>query len=136
MSNPNAAKGAAFERDGAAYLAEVFGRQVRRPHQEGYVDVGDIHLSPFVLQAKNWADVTSALTVGLAGAEAQAIAAAEPYGVVVIKKRRAPIAEARVAMSLRTFRSVTARLLNAEALLARHAPEVFHTEHLPTIKEQ
>ena len=136
MTNANAAKGAKFERDVVRYLAEVFGRQVRRPHQEGYVDVGDIHLSPYAIQAKDYANVTTALTLGLTGAEAQAIAADEPYGVVVIKKRQASIADARVAMSLSTFRAVTARLLQAEALLARHAPEVFHEEHLPTIKEQ
>lgn len=135
MANPNAAKGAKFELAIVAFLKLVFGRLVRRPHQEGFIDVGDIHLPPFVLQAKDWADVTSALRVGLAGAQAQAKAAGEPYGVVVLKSRRSNISEARVAMTLTTFRDVVARLLNAERLLARHAPEVFHTEHLPTFEE-
>lgn len=135
MTNPNAAKGAKFERDIVAFLRAVFERLVRRPHQEGFVDVGDIHLSPFVLQAKDWADVTSALRVGLAGAQAQARAAGEPYGVVVLKTRGSNISQARVAMTLTTFRDVVARLLSAERLLERYAPAAYHNEHLPTIKE-
>lgn len=113
MSNPNAAKGAQFERDIRAYLAEVHGRAVRRPHQEGTKDVGDLHLSPFVLQAKNYADIATALRVGVAGAELQATHAGEPFGAAVLKSRGRPIAEARVAMSLRTFRALLA-LLNRQ----------------------
>ena len=114
MTSPNAAKGKAFERDTRRYLEAVFGRQVRRPHQEGFKDVGDLHLSPFVLQAKNYANVADALNVGVAGAEVQAVHAEEPFGVAVIKKRNAPIADARVAMTLRTFRDVVERLRRAE----------------------
>lgn len=115
MPNPNGAKGARFELDVFRYLSETFGRQVRRPHNEGFKDVGDLHLSPFAIQAKNYADVAAALNVGVAGAELQAVHAEEPFGVAVIKKRGAPIAEARVAMSLRTFRDLVARLRAAEA---------------------
>lgn len=131
MSNPNKAKGSKFELDAVRYLAEVFGRSVYRPHQEGHVDVGDLHLDPVVIQAKNYGNVATALNVAVAGAEKQAAAAGLPFGVALIKKRGSNVAEARVAMSLRTFRDVVARLRRAEALLARHAPEVFHTEHLP-----
>jgi hypothetical protein len=42
------------------FLAEVHGRQVRRTHQEGYEDVGDIHLSPFVIRAKKYKTVNEA----------------------------------------------------------------------------
>lgn len=132
MSNPNAAKGAQAERDVRAYLAEVFGRDVRRPHQEGFKDVGDLHLSPFVLQVKNYADIATALNVGLAGAAVQAVNAGEPYGVAIIKKRGANISEARVAMTLKTFRDVVGRMLRAERLLSRHAPDAYdhHTSEL------
>jgi hypothetical protein len=115
MSNPNKAKGSAFELAVMRYLAEVFGRQVRRPHQAGYKDVGDLHLSPFVLQCKAYANVASALNIGVAGAELQAGHAEEEFGVAVIKKRGSSIADARVAMSLRTFRGLVERLRAAES---------------------
>lgn len=114
MTSANARKGKDFERDVFRFLAEIFGRTVRRPHPEGFLDVGDLHLSPFALQAKNYADVATALNVGVKGAEAQAVNAEEPFGAVVIKKRGASIAEARVAMSLRTFRALIHRLHEAE----------------------
>lgn len=129
MTSANAAKGKAFERDVVRYLAEVHGRQARRPHAEGFLDVGDIHLSPFALQAKNYANVATALTVGVAGAERQAGHAGEPFGAAVIKKRNAPVAEARVAMSLRTFRALVARLKSAEQALARHGTHTAWVEH-------
>jgi hypothetical protein len=115
MPNPNGAKGAAFERDVRRYLEEAFGRQVRRPHQEGFRDVGDLHLSPFAIQCKNYADVATALNVGVAGAELQAVHAEEAFGVAVIKKRGGNIADARVAMSLRAFRDLVERLHRAES---------------------
>ncbi len=135
VTSPNAAKGKAFEREVRRYLEDVFGRLVRQPHQEGFKDVGDLHLAPFVLQAKNYADVATALNIGVAGAELQASHAGEPYGVAVIKKRNANVAAARVAMTLSTFRDLVTRLHRAEALLQRHAPEVFHTEHASEHKE-
>jgi hypothetical protein len=132
MPNPNGAKGSAFERDSRRFLEQVFGRAVRRPHAEGFRDVGDLHLSPFVIQAKNWKDTTAALNDGVKGAEIQAVHAGEPYGVAVIKKRQAPISEARIAMTFRTFRRLVARLLRAEDLLRRHAPDAYasHTQQI------
>jgi len=135
VSNPNGAKGKAFERDVMRFLADVFGRLVRRPHAEGFEDVGDLHLSPFVLQAKNYANVATALTAGVAGAEIQAQRAEEPFGVAVIKKRNAPIAEARVAMSLRTFRAIVRRLHSAEDTLAAHRPDLLR-EHFAVIDKE
>lgn len=134
MANPNGAKGAQHERDTRRFLEAAFGRLVRRPHAEGFRDVGDIHLSPFVLQAKNWADTTAALNEGVKGAEVQAVHAAEPYGVAVIKKRGSNVSQARVAMTLATFRRVVARLLRAEALLRHHAPDAYVT-HIDKIKD-
>lgn len=118
MTNPNKAKGDRFELELTRYLADVHGRQVRRPHQEGYEDVGDIHLSPFVIQAKNWRTITEALNVGLAGAHVQAEHAEEPYGVVAVKRRGKPASQAYVAMTAETFRDITKRLADAESALA------------------
>lgn len=125
VGNPAKAKGDAFERDVWHYLRERFARMARRPHQEGFKDVGDLHLSPFILQAKNYADTTSALNIGVRDAELQAVHAEETYGVAVIKKRGASVAEARVAMTLRTFRDVVDRLLRAESLLERYAFDAY-----------
>jgi hypothetical protein len=134
VANPNGAKGAAHERAVRSYLEEVFGRAVRRPRAEGFKDVGDIHLSPFVLQAKNWADTTSALNEGVRGAEVQVVHAAEAFGVAVIKKRGSNIAEARVAMTLRTFRDLAARLLSAEEHLRRTDPYAYGL-HIDSLKD-
>lgn len=106
MTSANKAKGSRWELDIVRYLAERFGRKVRRPHAEGFEDVGDIHLSPFVLQAKNYSDVATALRVGVEGAEIQASRAEERYGVAVIKRRGKGAADAYVAMSLETFRDL------------------------------
>lgn len=114
MTSANAAKGKDHELKTVRYLAEVFGRRAHRPHAEGFRDVGDVHLEPFVIQAKNWKDTTAALNEGLKGAELQAGHAGLPFGVVVIKKRGANIAEARVAMTLRSFRDLVERLHVAE----------------------
>lgn len=108
MTSANKAKGARWELDIVRYLAEVFGRKVRRPHAEGFEDVGDIHLSPFVLQAKNYADVSTALRVGTEGAEIQAARAGEPFGVSVIKRRGKGPADAYVCMTMRQFRILVA----------------------------
>ena len=113
MSSANKTKGSRFELDVMRYLAEVHGRNVRRPHQAGFKDEGDLHLSPVVLQCKNYADIATALRVGVAGAELQATHAGEPFGAAVLKSRGRPIAEARVAMSLATFRALLA-LLNRQ----------------------
>ncbi|MFB6726808.1 hypothetical protein ACFCV3_41955 [Kribbella sp. NPDC056345] len=115
MTSPNKAKGDRFELELTRYLAEVHGRQVRRPHQEGYEDVGDIHLSPFVIQAKNYRSVTEALNVGLAGAAVQAVRAEEPYGVVAVKRRGKSAEHAYIAMTAATFRDLVRRLAVAEA---------------------
>lgn len=123
MTSANGRKGKDFERHVFRYLAEVFGREVRRPHNEGFRDVGDVHLSPFAIQAKNWSDTTAALNAGVAGAEVQAVHAEEAYGVAVIKKRGASISEARVAMTLRTFRRIVRRLRLAEAFIRRNAAD-------------
>ena len=129
MSNPNKAKGDRWERPVLKYLQEVFGRAAIRPRQEGFVDVGDVHISPFALQLKDEAKLN--LSGYVNDADKQAAAAGEPFGAAVVKRRRYSTESGYVVMTLRTFRDVLVRLRRAEELLARHAPEGFHTEHLP-----
>lgn len=133
MSNPNAAKGSRWELAVVKFLQERFGRHAFRPHQEGYVDVGDIHISPWVLQCK---DVGKHNFSGyINDAERQAAAAGEEYGAAVVKRRNYSTRLAYVVMTLETLRRVTTRLRRAEELLARYAPEIYHTEHLPKIEK-
>ena len=134
MPHPNAAKGSLFESALAKYLKQQLGNAVR-PRQAGHKDIGDIHISPFIVQAKNWKDTTAALNEGVKGAEAQAVNAHELYGVAVIKKRNAPIHQARVAMTLATFVRIVLRLRRAEDLLLRADPARYD-EHARRTKEE
>lgn len=133
MSNPNKAKGDRWELAIVKFLADTFGRNVIRPRQEGWEDVGDIHLSPFVIQAKD--EGKHNFSGYINDAEKQATAAEEQYGVAVVKRRNYSPRLAYVVMTLETFRRVVARLRRAEELLARYAPEIYHTEHLPKIEK-
>jgi hypothetical protein len=133
VSNANKAKGDRWERPVLKFLQEVFGRAALRPRQEGHVDVGDVHISPFALQLKDEAKHNFSSYVN--DADKQALAAGEPFGAAVVKRRRYPVGAGYVVMTLTTFRDVLVRLRRAEELLARHAPEVFHTEHLPASSE-
>lgn len=112
MSNANKAKGNRWELPVLRYLQEVFGRAALRPRQEGHVDVGDIHISPFALQLKDEAKHNFASYVR--DAEKQAAAAGEPFGAAVVKRRRASTEDGYVVMSLRTFRDLLLRLRTAE----------------------
>ena len=113
MPNANAQKGARFERAVRDFLAVVFGKfYVVRPHQEGYNDVGDIHLDPFTLQAK---DVTRLDISGwLSDVETQRQNAGARYGAVVWKRRQRPAGDAVVMMTLDTFRALVADLRGVE----------------------
>jgi len=129
MTNASAARGARWERAVFDYLLKPFGRaRVARPHQEGYVDVGDLHLPPWALQLKDEARIT--LSSYVTDAETQAKAAELDFGAAVVKQRTKGVGRAYVVMSLDTFIRVVQRLHSAEKLLARHAPEVYHQEHL------
>lgn len=113
MTNPNKDKGNRWERDVRAYLADTFGRLVRRPHAEGRFDVGDIHLDPFVIQAKD--EATHRFSAYIRAAEVQAERAEQPFGIAVVKQRGKGAAEGYVVMSLRTFRALADRLWRAES---------------------
>lgn len=114
MSNANKRKGTAFESEVVAFLRERLpGVSVVRPAQAGSKDVGDIHLGEsIVLQAKNWEKWSKASLMGwVDAAQGQAGNAERDYGVVVVKRRRAPgssgrVESALVTMDLATFSDV------------------------------
>ncbi len=109
-----------------AFFALRWGLKVYRPAQEGYLDTGDLHgVSPFVIQAKDWKDVVSALREGLNGAVDQATRAGEPYGVAVVKRARRPVGDAYSILRLQDLGRVIVRLRRAERLLEAHAPEAY-----------
>jgi len=102
MPNPNP-HGAVFESAVRDYL-RAQGLVAVKPRQTTRLDVGDIHLEDdIVVQAKHWKNIAGALREGTASAQDQARRAKRPIGVSVIKKPRAPIADAYVAMPLHVF---------------------------------
>lgn len=110
MSNPAKRKGTAFESDIVTYL-NAAGIRAYRPAQTGRFDVGDVHgVSPFVIQAKNWRDVTSALREGVDGAQLQARNAGETWGVAVVKRARKPVGEAYAVLRLEDLAALILQL--------------------------
>lgn len=113
MSNPAKRKGTAFESEIVAFLKSR-GVPAYRPAQSGARDVGDVHgVSPFVIQAKNWRDVTSALREGVDGAQLQARNAGETYGIAVVKRARKPVGEAYAVMRLEDLAALILQLRDA-----------------------
>ncbi|WP_330478658.1 hypothetical protein OG301_26635 [Streptomyces platensis] len=119
MTNAAKARGTRWESAIRDYLNGVLGynhptdwRLVKRQAQEGAKDVGDLHAWPFILEAK---DVKSpAVPTWLRQAEAEAVNAAFPYGVVVHKVRGKGPALARVHVTDETYRRVLAGLVFTE----------------------
>lgn len=118
MANRNKAKGTKWEsavRDylnGALGLVDEDGRfwdpadpdNVTRKAQEGSRDVGDLWAHPFVLEAKD--EAKHRFSAYVEQAEREAEAAGLPFGVAVVKRRRASPARGYVVMSLATFARV------------------------------
>lgn len=130
MSNPAKRRGTAFESSARDAMNEFFrgrhGLKAYRPAQAGHLDTGDLNgVSPFIVQAKAYADTATALREGMAGAARQALVAGEPYGVALLKRARRPVADAAAVMRLQDFARVLVRLRRAEALLEAHAPGAF-----------
>ncbi|MFM9649981.1 hypothetical protein ACKI1S_28010 [Streptomyces galilaeus] len=131
MANPSKARGTAWEsairdftnaflglykddwRDLPAsqrFLNMLDWRNVKRQAQEGAKDVGDLHAWPFILEAK---DVKSpAVPTWLRQAEAEAVNAGFPYGVVIHKTRGKGPGMARVHISDAAY----CRLLDTEGV--------------------
>ncbi len=133
MSNPNKAKGDRWELAAVTYLREWLGRNVIRPRQEGYEDIGDIHISPFAIQAKD--EARHNFSGYVRDAEKQADAAGEDYGVALVKRRTVGPRLAYAVMTLETFRRVVTRLRRAEEQLLRASPALFDKHMAQTKKE-
>ncbi|MGX4737093.1 hypothetical protein [Kitasatospora griseola] len=118
MSNPNKAKGTAWEsrvrdmlnrRLGLVDVAGKFlhpgsGENVRRAAQEGSRDVGDIHCYPFILECK---DVKSAaVPTWLRQAVTEAENAGFPLAAVVHKRRGVAACDARVHFTVSTWTAI------------------------------
>lgn len=107
MTHPNAAKGARWELSVRRYLDSQLGpRTVRRPAQEGYLDVGDLHVGPWTLQCKD--EARHAFAGYVDDAEKQAVNALQPFGAAVVKRRQKGADRGYVVMSLETFARVLA----------------------------
>lgn len=139
MSNPRKAKGTRWEtavtRALNAFWGGRHGLKAYKPRQEGFRDVGDIHASPFVIQAKDWKDVVGALREGLDGAEKQKRNAGEPYGVATIKRARRPVGDAYAVMTLETFARLVLRIRTAEALIREAVPEPYRGAYFEDIED-
>lgn len=103
MTNPNKARGTTFERAVRMFFLD-HEIDAYKPAAQGLADSGDIHgVSPFVVQAKDWHHVTSAINAGLAGAAKQKQVAGELYGAAVVARRDRPVREAYVVLSMEDF---------------------------------
>lgn len=114
MSNPQKAKGTRWETAVVRFLRER-GLYAVKPRQEGFLDVGDIHVPPFTLQAKDYKDVLAALRNGTDGARVQRVNAGLPFGAAVIKRARRPIEDAYVVIRLGDFPDLVRALTGTEA---------------------
>lgn len=98
--------GKKFEKEVLKYLRSQ-GLRTIEPTQAGFTDVGDLQLDPFVLQCKDYANITDAVRDAVNGATVQG----ENTGLIpvgVVKRRRRPIRESYVVMSLETFADIAA----------------------------
>lgn len=104
------ARGTAFE-SAVVDVLNAAGLSAYRPAQHGRDDQGDIHgVSPFIVQCKNYADVATALRLGVEGARVQAANAGERYGVAVVKRRGKHAREAYAVMRLEDFAALILEL--------------------------
>lgn len=99
MTNPQKAKGTRWETAVVRYLRDA-GLYAFKPRQEGFRDVGDIHVPPFTLQAKDYRDVVTALRNGIDGVQVQRLHAGLPFGAAVVKRARKPVEDAYLVMRL------------------------------------
>lgn len=114
MTNPQKAKGTAFETAIYRFLQGA-GLFAYKPRQEGPRDVGDVHVPPFVIQAKNYKDIVSGLREGVEGVRVQKGHAGMPFGVAVVKRPRKPIEDAYVVMRLGDFPDLVRALTTPQA---------------------
>lgn len=113
MSNPQKAKGTKWETAVTRFLQDS-GLVAYKPRQAGREDIGDIHVPPFVLQAKDWKDVVSALREGTEGVRVQRLHAGLPFGAAVVKRARKPVEDAYVVMRLEDLPALIKALIEQE----------------------
>lgn len=112
MTSPAKAKGNRWELELLRYLAATAGKpgsyltNPLRPRQEGLEDSGDIHMWPFVIQAKNYASLADAMANGVEGYQRQRKVAKMPFGVAMIKRRGKGPADGYAVMSISDFMNV------------------------------
>ena len=133
-------KGTEWETGIVRALGDIFrrrhGLEPRRVAQSGILDTGDIHgISPFVGQAKNYANLADGLRLGLEGAEIQRVRAGESYGVAFVKRVRKAVAAGYAVMTIATFALVLLRLRRAEELLKENAPAAWRLHIEQTAKD-
>jgi hypothetical protein len=116
MANPSKAKGTRWETAVVRFLRDA-GLYAIKPRQEGFQDVGDIHVAGLLtLQAKDYKDLASALRNGTDGARVQRVNAGLAYGAAVIKRARRPVEDAYVVFRLGDLPELVRALTRAEAL--------------------
>ena len=107
MSNPQKARGSAFEREVVNYLKERGFTYAERLYGAGrWDDKGDITLGAdrfrrFIHECKNHAALK--FSEWLAEAEVERQNAKAKYGVVIAKRRNKPASQAYVVMTLETW---------------------------------
>lgn len=99
MANSQKAKGTRWETAVLRFLRDA-GLYAVKPRQEGFLDVGDIHAPPFVIQAKDYADLLAGIRAGVDGYQVQRANARLPFGVAVVKRARKPVEDAYVVLRL------------------------------------
>jgi hypothetical protein len=109
MSNRQKAKGTLWETTIVRFLKDQ-GIPAYRPAQSGTRDVGDVHASPVVIQAKDRQDVMAAIREGLDGVQLQVRNAGETYGVAVVKRARKPAADAYAVLRLEDLAAIIREL--------------------------
>lgn len=115
MSNPSKAKGTAWETALVRYLTDRTALPLRRVAQAGRLDTGDIHgIHDWIIQAKAWsrwgrADVER----WVRDAAAQAAAAGERFGAVIVKAPNKPVGDSITILPTSVFAEMIRRLYSS-----------------------
>jgi hypothetical protein len=99
VANSQKAKGTRWETAVLRFLRDA-GLYAVKPRQEGFLDVGDIHAPPFVIQAKDYSDLLAGIRASVDGYQVQRSNAGMPFGVGVVKRARKPVEDAYVVIRL------------------------------------
>ncbi len=89
MSHPSKAKGDRAELECAALLTDLVGTPIRRKLGAGRSDdTGDLDgLAGWTLEVKNYANIATGITQGLADSEREQGNAGTPFGAALIRRR-------------------------------------------------